>query len=279
VQPALYAGGAFYLKKWNTSDWSVLLAFTGRVDTLRVHDDGQSSSLYVGGWHPVPPQDPNDINYYHLARWDGAWHIDTPGPKDHVWALGALADGLRRPDEPAALYAGGHFVTAANDAWPGIDSQYIARWGCLSACRGDLNYDFEVGLEDINPFILAFDPDAYAATYPGLAETSATGSQYTGGLVLFLGDLNCDGTVGFRDINPFVARLSQGCCWSECGNCPGDAGDSAPRSPEELAAMLAANVDPALYDSLVTLVGQNASQQETKEDAAYWEAVYLALIQ
>lgn len=45
------------------------------------------------------------------------------------------------------------------------------------------------------------------------------------------------------------------------------------------ATVLAANVDPELYDSLATLVADAAGQQDNEEDAAYWEAVYLALIQ
>jgi hypothetical protein len=137
------------------------------------------------------------------------------------------------------------------------------------------------------------NPAGYAETYPGLAETNLWGTQYTGGLVLFLGDLNCDGSVSFGDINPFVQRLNEGCCDPNCGPCPsqGEGGDmnrmngggeddtGGGLSPEQMAALLAANVDPADYDSLVARIAEYVAQQEDPDEAAYWEAVYNALIQ
>jgi hypothetical protein len=276
VQPVLYAGGNESLKKWTGGDWEPLLE-RGWVLALHVYDDGRGPALYVGGWGADP------VGKHFLMRWDGQWGTVAEGPGDHVYALATLHDGL---SERPALYAGGHFVTAGNESWAETDSQYIARWGCLTACRADLNNDGSVNFGDINPFVLALsNPAGYAAAYPGLAETDESGQHFTGGLVLFLGDLNCDGSVNLRDINPFVVRLTEGCCDPNCGPCPppGDGGtngmNGGPLSPEELAAVLAANVDPDLYDSPVMLVGQNAAQQETPEDAAYWKAVYYALIQ
>ena len=203
TQPTLYAGGDNYLKKWTGASWSVLdnTPISGPVHGLRVYDDGSGPGLYMGGWYPYP-------GATHIARWDGQWETLANDVGDHIWALGVLADGL---SERGGLYVGGHFRTAGNFSRTDTDSQYIARWGCVTACRGDLNHDGSVGFGDINPFVLALSiPAGYAAAYPGLAEVGTDG-EFTGGLVLFLGDLNCDGSVGFGDINPFVQRVGQGC--------------------------------------------------------------------
>jgi serralysin len=68
--------------------------------------------------------------------------------------------------------------------------------------RGDLNCDGVYGASsfgDINPFVLLLsNPAAWQAAYPGCP--------------LLNGDMNCDGVVDFRDINPFVTCLSGGQC-------------------------------------------------------------------
>ena len=135
-------------------------------------------------------------------------------------------------------------------------------------------------------------PAGYATTYPGLAETDSSGWHFTGGLVLFLGDLNCDGSVGFGDINPFVQRVTEGRCCADCGPCPsqGDGRgmnamnatpdeDPGVLSPEQMAALLGGNVAPANCDNLLLRIAEYAAQQENAAEAAYWEAVYRALAQ
>jgi hypothetical protein len=295
--PALYAGGEPYPGQggffgkytYNAQqgqwEWVQVTWLCSNVKALLAFED----SLYVGGWHPVPAQDPNDLYAHPLGRWDGDWHIDTPGPADHVWALGAYAEGLATTP---VLYAGGHFSTTGNLSWADTDSQFIARWGSPN-CRGDLNHDGTVGFADINPFVLAVSsPPGYAAAYPKLAEVNED-DEFSGGLILFLGDLNCDGSVGFGDINPFVALLQNPCCRSTCTPCEQqqDGGDgmnamSAPLgedtgvlTPEQMAALLAENVDPANYDSLVERIAEYVAQQEDPDEAAYWQAVYWALTQ
>jgi hypothetical protein len=169
----------------------------------------------------------------------------------------------------AAIWESGAVVTL------GEMSYYVntpsARVWEISNCKADMSNDMVVDVADINPFVLALsNPSAYALASPGL-----------GGSKVFHGDLNCDGTFGygsFEDIGPFIQRLTEGCCAPNCGDCPGDNAGQPP-SAKELAALLADNVDPELYDSLVTLVGENAGQQDNEEDAAYWEAVYYTLIE
>ena len=129
-----------------------------------------------------------------------------------------------------------------------------------------------------------------------------------------LGDLDNDGSVGFSDINPFVAAQAgpaqyaalmpglegsmvyhcdvneDGSCnihdincfvylvtYGVCGPCPDEGDREAPPSPGDLAVLLAQHVSPELYDKLVWVVEEAAGQQKTKQLQTYWEAVYQAL--
>jgi hypothetical protein len=129
-----------------------------------------------------------------------------------------------------------------------------------------------------------------------------------------LGDMDNDASVGFSDINPFVAAVSDpaqyaamkpglegsmvyhcdvnedGTCdfgdincfvylvtHQICGPCPGEDDRGEPPSPQELAKQLADNVWPELYDDLVWVVGQAIDWQKTQELREYWTAVYNAL--
>jgi hypothetical protein len=66
-----------------------------------------------------------------------------------------------------------------------------------STVLGDLNCDYAVAFDDIDPFILALSGfEAYHAAYPNCNWLNA--------------DCNGDGVVNFDDIDPFVAILSGG---------------------------------------------------------------------
>jgi hypothetical protein len=155
-----------------------------------------------------------------------------------------------------------------------------------SRCHGDADNSrnnridpYYPDFTDINPFILALStPLQFALTYPGLADTD--GTVYTGGGILYKGDCNCDGTFDFADINAFVALVGGDCNPEECDDCVGgDApgGGDEPPSPEELAAQLAANIWPELYDNLLFVVAGAIDASPDEETRAYWEAVYAAL--
>ncbi|MEW6253738.1 MAG: PQQ-binding-like beta-propeller repeat protein, partial [Planctomycetota bacterium] len=61
--------------------------------------------------------------------------------------------------------------------------------------KGDLNCDFWVNFDDINPFVqLLADPAGWQAAHPECPMSN--------------GDCNGDGQVNFDDINPFVALLA-----------------------------------------------------------------------
>jgi len=131
------------------------------------------------------------------------------------------------------------------------------------------------------------------------------------------GDMDNNGSVGFGDINPFIAALDDPDVYAamlpglsgsmvlhgdadcngtfdygdinpfiarvisgEC-DCPGDSqrggGGGEQRSPEETAELLADNVAPELYNGLVAVVAAAIEAQPDDETRAYWEAVYEAL--
>jgi hypothetical protein len=102
--------------------------------------------------------------------------VDTAASK-------ALDGELVKPDGPDPLPSG--------DGLPGGSA--VARF--VVTQLGDLNCDGQVGVGDINPFVLALSkPWLYQQTYPGCPIRNA--------------DINEDGTVDFGDINPFVNLLS-----------------------------------------------------------------------
>jgi hypothetical protein len=131
-----------------------------------------------------------------------------------------------------------------------------------------MSNDFAVNFGDINPFVAALsDPNKYALSWPGLA-----------GGILRHGDCNCDGRFNVGDISPFIALLNHPCsiCSFGEGNVMAYGGedDSGPMTPEELAAGLAANIWPELYDDLLNIVGEEISSEEDDVIRDYWETVY-----
>lgn len=152
-----------------------------------------------------------------------------------------------------------------------------------SPCKGDLDGSWTVDFEDINPFVLALSsPSGYSQYFPGLGGTAS--DDYVGGSRVWHADLDCDGSLDFADINPFVALLSM--APPPCDpSCPdfGDEGDGPAGGggesldPEHLAAMLAENIWPELYDDLLAVVLQAIETARDQATQAYWEAVYAAL--
>ena len=55
--------------------------------------------------------------------------------------------------------------------------------------------------------------------------------------------------------------------------------DTGVLTPEQMAALLGSNVDPGDYDNLLTRLAEFIAQAGDAAEAAYWEAVYFALIQ
>ena len=82
-----------------------------------------------------------------------------------------------------------------NDWWMGVDNVLVEADPGQGFVLGDANRDGVLDFGDIEPFVLAlFDPEAYAAAYPG----------YDPVCVL---DISGDGNLDFGDIEPFVDLL------------------------------------------------------------------------
>jgi hypothetical protein len=137
-------------------------------------------------------------------------------------------------------------------------------------CRGDCDNSGTVDLDDVNPFTAALTSETqYAYLFSGLA-----GSR------TFHADSNCGGTLSSADVTPFVALVYSNCCDPECRGCEGgDAPAGGLPDPDTLAADLAANVWPELYDGLLTIVLDTIDAAPDKDTQAYWQAVYATLTQ
>jgi hypothetical protein len=160
---------------------------------------------------------------------------------------------LGDPNDPNSYYYGN---TPAERLW------------AVSACRGDLDNSGTVDFDDLNPFVAALRyPAQYAVDFPGL-----DGSR------VWKGDANCDGSFTNADTNPFIALVSSECCDSECPGCEGgDAPGGGLPDPDELAADLAANIWPELYDGMLAVIVGAIDAAPDEETQAYWQAVYAAL--
>jgi hypothetical protein len=182
--PALYAGGVFFtaggvfasnIAKWNGTQWAPLgSGVGGPYDNLVRGLTIFNGELIAGGNF----MSAGGVSANNVARWNGT-----------NWA--ALGSGMNAGLDALAVYngeliAGGGFFTAGDYV-----SAFWARW----TDRGDLNCDWLVNFDDINPFVLALsDPLGYQATYPHCRILNT--------------DCNGDGFINFDDINAFVSLLN-----------------------------------------------------------------------
>jgi len=138
--PALYVAGEFdsptgtNIQKWSGAAWTPLGAGTGGdVYTLSTFDDGNGAALYVGGNFPTA----GGLTAWSIAKWNGVmWAPLGVGvtPNSRVRAMAVFDDG-----NGAALYAGGSFTNAGNNA-----ASRIARWNGTSWAALGSGLDEEV---------------------------------------------------------------------------------------------------------------------------------------
>jgi hypothetical protein len=233
---------------------------------------------------------PNDQTFKGHIRIDGMFepfgHITVGGQIVGATSFIAVDYDANGDDWVYVDDEAGAIVVIEGDPLPTIyrgntpDAQAAHVWE-ISECKGDLDGDGTVGFPDINPFILALtNPLGYSQYYPGLGCTGDPNDpDCLAGSRIWHGDLNCDGSLDFSDINPFVALLTNPCCQASCDPCPGGDGGLPGLSPEELAAQLAANIWPELYPDLVAMVAAMIDAAPDEETQAYWQAVYEALTQ
>ena len=265
----------------------VLAALTGSIEVGTLN-----ARILVTG-DLGDPDDPNDLTFKGHIAVNGSFEGQVGNPVwitvggDIVGATSFIAvdydatgdDWLYVDDEVGAIVKVEHGDPENPTIYRGSTPADFV-WE-ISECKGDLDGDGTVGFPDINPFILALtNPVGYSQYFPGLGCTSDPNDpNCVVGSRIWHGDVNCDGSLDFLDINPFVALMSDPCCMSStCDPCPGgDAPGAGLPAPEDLAKELAANVWPELYDDLVATVGANIDLQADDESRAYWEAVYAAL--
>lgn len=149
----------------------------------------------------------------------------------------------------------------------------------ITECRGDMNNDGEVNFGDINPFVTALSHVAqYSRDFPGLGAVEHPWDPEAGSRV-YHGDCTCNGLFDFDDINPFIALVTRipPCCSHECPCTGGNALGGGLPEPELLAAKLAVNVKPELFNDLVDMAAAAASVQTDPKLKLYWEKVHHAL--
>ena len=119
----LVAGGQFdiagvasaiNIAQWNGTDWGDIggplpnPAFTERVSSLRVHDDGGGARLYVGGNAGI-------------VRLNGSsWSVLGGGARGPVLAMATFDDG-----NGSSLFAGGQVASFVDSA-----DSFLGKWGC-----------------------------------------------------------------------------------------------------------------------------------------------------
>jgi uncharacterized membrane protein len=109
---------------------------------------------------------------------------------DEGWVLTGAAD----INEAGQIVATGRWLLSEPDDTHAL---LLTPYPCQGLLVGDTNCDGDVGLGDINPFVLSLaDPASYAVTYNTCNWLCAC-------------DVNGDGLVDVRDINPFVQILTR----------------------------------------------------------------------
>jgi hypothetical protein len=199
-QPELLVVGGYFsiagnvfannIAAWDGTTWQPLgSGMNDSVYALTVYN----GELIAGGWFTTAGGNWAS----NIARWNGAtWQPLGSGMDGYVSALTVY------PPLAGELIAGGWFTTAG-----GEPASYIARWD--GATWQPLGSGMGGG---------GYYPDVYALTvYNG--ELIAGGNFTTAGGEVSAywarwdcpyrrGDLDCNGAVDFRDINPFVLALS-----------------------------------------------------------------------
>jgi hypothetical protein len=245
---------------------------TGQVIVGNLTDPGDANNPLAGGYVVVNGSLQSGgqiVAHDGLASNTAFIAINYLGGTDYSWEPNAPVI-LEHGDDPDEVF---YANTPSRHIWE------------ISVCRGDFNNDQAVGYGDLNPYIVARNsPADYAAWFPGLGGTYA--SDYLGASRLWHGDTNCDGTWNSSDDNPFVARIIAQCCDPDCPGCQGgrgeggEGGEGPPDLPaEDLAAELAANIWPELFEDLLSMVAGLIDVAPNEETQAYWQAVYDLLTQ
>jgi len=160
----------------------------GEGRLFAVTPDGQELWRYLpSGYIMSPPIVAGDGTIYFTCYfWTGQVHLG--------WVYALRPDGtlLWLKQMPDALFAS-PMLAPDGTLYVVCDDKYL--YAFHDPMKGDLNCDFWVNFDDINPFVqLLADPAGWQVAHPDCPMSN--------------GDCNGDGQVTFDDINPFVALLS-----------------------------------------------------------------------
>ena len=181
--------GANCIARWDGTSWQPLgTGMNSSVHALTVYN----GALIAGGYFTTA----GGVSANYIARWNSpSWQPLGTGmagatglyPYPDVQAL-TVYDG--------ELIAGGNFTTAGGNI-----SRYWARWSCPhgACCFADGHCEIQTQI----------DCTAAGASYKGDATMCAPSP------CLCPGDMNCDGSVTFADIDLFVEALSGESAWNQ----------------------------------------------------------------
>jgi len=236
--PGLYVGGGFTaaggvamsrIAKWSKVGsnmvWSKLMGpvhdgTNGSVWDLAVYDEDGSGpilpALYVGGAFTTA----GDTSASRIAKWSRSggtmvWSSVGGGITSgtQVYSLATFDEDDTDPNAPS-LYVGGLFSQAG-----GVGADNVARWD------GKAWYPLTTGVNNTVRAFAVFDADGAGSERPGLypgGEFTTAGGTAVGKIArwscvasptVLVGDMNCDGTVDFKDINPFVIYMVTYSVW------------------------------------------------------------------
>ncbi len=160
-----FAGGvaANSIARWNGTEFGTVgEGFDNTVTTLVIEDVGDGEKLYAGGSFVLSGSEA----IFGLASWDGAdWRTVGDGVSGASVPGVAAAVGYDLPGARNSLVITGGFSFAGSDA-----ARNIAIWGCVAACRADIDGDGSLTIFDFLAFQNLFQDADPAADFDGDGE-------------------------------------------------------------------------------------------------------------
>lgn len=184
------------IAKWDGARWSAVGGglqdpYTPAVADLRVHDDGTGRRLYVAGLCTHA----GGMPVSNIASWDGqAWSPLGAGTNGYAIALLSTNIG-----GVPALLVGGAFTMAGGQPAVAIAKWQSGRWHSFAERPNDGVFSFAQAPGSGSPGF--YVGGAFTRAGPHASAHFGRWACVPGWTA---GDLNCDGVVDYRDVDPFV---------------------------------------------------------------------------